>query len=110
MVGNMSQHWSRSLLDVEVAYETDIEQAKAVIKRVADQVWKADTAVLEEPDMWGVEQLGASGVRPPPGRQDDAERAVARLAPAARADQGGIRRGRDRDPVPQQAVWYRGQS
>ena len=62
MVGNMSQHWSRSLLDVEVAYETDVEQAKAVVKRVADRRWKSDSAVLEEPEMWGVEQLGASGI------------------------------------------------
>ena len=28
-VGNKSQHWSRALLDVEVAYDTDIEHAKA---------------------------------------------------------------------------------
>src|SRR5690606_37796789 len=33
-VGNMSQHWSRALLDVQVAYQTDIEHAKRVIKRV----------------------------------------------------------------------------
>jgi len=62
MVGNMSQHWSRSLLDVEVAYDTDIERAKGVVKRVADALWKEDGSVLEEPEMWGVEQLGASGV------------------------------------------------
>ena len=42
MVGNMSQHWSRSLLDIEVAYETDIEQAKTVIKRVADQALEGE--------------------------------------------------------------------
>ncbi|MDQ3721987.1 MAG: mechanosensitive ion channel family protein, partial [Actinomycetota bacterium] len=38
-VGNKSQHWSRALLDIEVAYETDIEQAKGVIKGVADTLW-----------------------------------------------------------------------
>ena len=27
-VGNMSQHWSRSLLDIEVAYDTDLSRAK----------------------------------------------------------------------------------
>ena len=51
-VGNMSQHWSRSLLDIEVAYDTDLERAKAVVKTVADGLWKEDQAVLEEPEMW----------------------------------------------------------
>src|SRR3546814_9398663 len=57
-VGNMSQKWARALLDVEVAYGTDIDQAKQVIKDVADQLWR-DPAwagkVLEEPEIWGVE-------------------------------------------------------
>ncbi len=48
-VGNMSQHWSRSLLDIEVAYDTDIERAKAVVKTVADGLWKEDQAVLKSP-------------------------------------------------------------
>lgn len=109
MIGNMSQHWSRSLLDVEVAYETDIEQAKAVIKRVADRVWKADPAVLEEPEMWGVEQLGASGV---------VLRLVVKTTPkeqwrVSRQLREEIKRAFDEEgieiPFPQQAVWYRGQ-
>ncbi len=109
MVGNMSQHWSRSLLDVEVAYETDIEQAKQVIKRVADQVWKANPAVLEEPEMWGVEQLGASGV---------VLRLVVKTTPkeqwrVSRQLREEIKRAFDEEgieiPFPQQAVWYRGQ-
>jgi small conductance mechanosensitive channel len=61
-VGNKSQHWSRALLDVEVAYDTDIEHAKAVIQRVADAVWEEREDVLEQPDVWGVEQLGASAI------------------------------------------------
>src|SRR6185369_16289116 len=39
-VGNKSQHWSRALLDVQVAYTTDITEARSVIKGVADQVWE----------------------------------------------------------------------
>ena len=61
-VGNMSQHWSRALLDVEVAYDTDLEHARSVIKTVADRLWREDSSVLDEPEMWGVEQLGAHGV------------------------------------------------
>ena len=61
-VGNMSQHWSRALLDIEVAYGTDLDHAKAVITRVANEVAEADDAILEPPDLWGVESLGAGGI------------------------------------------------
>ena len=61
-VGNRSQHWSRALLDIDVAYETDIDHAKAVIKRVADEVWKERDDILEEPQVWGVESLGPHSV------------------------------------------------
>lgn len=63
LVGNMSKHWARAVLDVEVAYGTDIERARAVIKRVADEVWRERADVLEEPDVLGVEALGTSGLR-----------------------------------------------
>lgn len=61
-VGNMSQHWSRSLLDIEVAYDTDLKRAKALIAEVAGAYAETDEEVLEEPDVWGVEALGASGI------------------------------------------------
>ncbi len=61
-VGNKSQLWSRALLDIEIAYDADIEQASAVIKREADAVWKEHDEVLEEPELWGVERLGPNGV------------------------------------------------
>ena len=61
-VGNKSQLWSRALLDIQVSYATDVEHAGAVVKRVADEVWKAHPEVLEEPELWGVEDLGPNGV------------------------------------------------
>ncbi len=61
-VGNKSQHWSRALLDIEVAYETDIELAKGVIKGVADALWHERDDILEEPEVWGVERLGPNAV------------------------------------------------
>ena len=61
-VGNMSQLWSRALLDVQVAYGADVEQATAIIKTEADAVWKEHDEVLEEPEVWGVEDLGPAGV------------------------------------------------
>ena len=64
-VGNKSQEWSRALLDIEVAYGVDLDRAQRVIKEVADAVWRdpdyADS-VIEEPEVWGVEKLGTTGV------------------------------------------------
>jgi small conductance mechanosensitive channel len=60
-VGNKSQDWSRALLDVEVAYDTDVGVASELLKRVADEV-KADDGfadmILDEPEVWGVEAVG----------------------------------------------------
>jgi len=62
-VGNKSQHWSRALLDIQVAYGTDIPTARAAIKRVADDLWREQPEiVIEEPEVWGVEQLGPNAI------------------------------------------------
>ena len=107
-VANMSQHWSRSLLDIEVAYDTDLEKAKAVIKRVADEVAAEDEDVLDEPSVWGVEMLGASGitirlvVKTTPSEQWRISRALReRIKSAFDAESIEI-------PFPQQTVWHRG--
>jgi small conductance mechanosensitive channel len=64
-VGNMSQQWARALLDVSVAYGSDLDRAQAVIKAAADELWQ-DPAwseeLLEEPELWGVESLAPEGV------------------------------------------------
>jgi small-conductance mechanosensitive channel len=66
-VGNKSQGWSRALLDIEVAYSNEISTAMRVIKQVADELWRDDETfaplILEEPEVWGVEELGPNGVR-----------------------------------------------
>ena len=64
-VGNMSQGWSRALLDVSVAYGTDVAHAEQVIERVAFEVSageKVGAYVIDEPEVWGVERLGADGI------------------------------------------------
>ncbi len=64
-VGNMSQLWARCVVDVGVAYDTDLDQAMAAIKEVADDLWRQDletATVLEEPEVWGVQTLGDSAV------------------------------------------------
>ena len=106
-VGNMSQHWARALLDVEVAYSTDLEQAREVIKRVADRVAANDEAVLEEPEVWGVESLGASAialrlvVKTKPSEQWRIMRQLREELKSA-FDTEGIE-----IPFPQQTVWLR---
>ncbi len=64
-VGNMSQQWSRALLDVQVAYGTDLTHAREVIKRVADEIYGEPSwsrSILEPPEIWGVESLGSDGM------------------------------------------------
>ena len=106
-VGNMSQHWSRALLDVDVAYGTDLAHARAVIKRVADEVWRESGEVLEEPDLWGVENLGPHAVtlrlvvKTTPSQQYQVSRQI-RERLKAEFDSEGIE-----IPFPQQTVWMR---
>ena len=109
-VGNMSQQWARALLDVEVAYSTDLGKAEQVVKEVADQLWREDTwrtEILEEPEIWGVETLGASGVairlvvKTQPGRQWAVSRELNRRI-KDRFDTEGIE-----IPFPQQVMWVR---
>jgi moderate conductance mechanosensitive channel len=103
----MSQHWSRALLDVDVAYGTDIAHARQVIKRVADEVWRESGDVLEEPDLWGVENLGPHAVtlrlvvKTTPSEQYQVSRQIRERLKAA-FDAEGIE-----IPFPQQTVWMR---
>jgi len=106
-VGNKSQHWSRALLDIEISYDSDIEHAKGVIKRVADAVWEARDDVLEEPEVWGVEKLTANAVvirlvvKTLPSDQYDISREL-RQRLKEEFDREGIE-----IPFPQQMVWNR---
>lgn len=106
-VGNKSQHWSRALLDVEVAYDTDIEHAKAVIQRVADGLWEEREDILEAPEVWGVERLGANAivirlvVKTRPADQYAVSRELRQRLKEA-FDAEGIE-----IPFPQQVVWQR---
>ena len=65
-VGNKSQQWSRALLDIEVDRDTDISNAIEVIKHTADAMWNDDgwrDSILSEPDVWGLEELGAQSMK-----------------------------------------------
>ena len=65
-VGNRSQGWARALVDVEVAYSTDLDAATRTIERVAHDLYADDQwapRILEQPEVWGVEELGPDGIR-----------------------------------------------
>ena len=64
-VGNKSQQWSRALLDIQVAYDADLDEARRIIKQVADEVRRDPVigpSMLEEPEVWGIESFGPTGV------------------------------------------------
>ena len=64
-VGNKSQLWSRAVLDIDVAYDTDLRRAEGIIQRVADDLWQdpdfTDGDIIDPPEVWGIERLGADG-------------------------------------------------
>jgi moderate conductance mechanosensitive channel len=106
-VGNTSQHWSRSLLDVNVAYDADLDRAQEVLKAAADALWAEDKGVLEEPEVWGVQELGPHAVT---------IRLVVKTTPSEQFRIGRELRRRIKDafdaegieiPFPQQTVWHR---
>jgi small conductance mechanosensitive channel len=64
-VGNKSQLWSRAVLDVVVAPGTDVDRASEVLAAVGDEL-AADVEwtkhIIEPPEVWGVEDINASGI------------------------------------------------
>jgi small conductance mechanosensitive channel len=109
-VGNKSQGWARAVLDVEVAYDTNLDHASEVIKRVADELWQGDFerfTVLEEPEVVGVQALGDSAIairvmlKVGPGEQFATSREMRRrIKDAFEAERIDI-------PFPQQVIWTR---
>lgn len=109
-VGNMSQEWSRALLDIGVAYDTDVDAAAEVIKGVADTMAQEETYAglfLAEPEIWGVQDLTADAVvvrlvvKTRPGEQWAISRELRRRIKHA-LDDASIE-----IPFPQRTVWMR---
>lgn len=109
-VGNMSQNWARTVLDVSVGYAEDLAHVRRVLQEVAHELWEDEEfkgLVIEEPEVWGVEQLGIDGVtvrvtlKTAPMEQWAVARAM-RERIKARFDYEGIEM-----PFPQRVVWHR---
>lgn len=109
-VGNMSQLWSIALVDVDVAYDADIEHAQSVMLQAANELC-ADAewsdGVVEDPSLLGVERLGADGVtlrlivKVSPGTQWALQRKLRQQIKGA-LDAAGIE-----IPFPQRTLWIR---
>jgi small-conductance mechanosensitive channel len=64
-VGNQSQGWSRTVLDVNIDYSEDLDRVEEALLETAQQV-RADPRfapyILDQPEVWGVEALTLDGV------------------------------------------------
>jgi small conductance mechanosensitive channel len=64
-VGNMSQNWSRAVVDINVGYDADLAKAQRVLKEVGHDLWQEDEyqhIVIEEPEVTGVESLNPDAI------------------------------------------------
>jgi len=64
-VGNMSQNWARTVLDIPVDYSEDLVHVREVLTEVAHDLWIDDEyqkVIIEEPEVWGVQSLDADSV------------------------------------------------
>ena len=109
-VGNMSQGWARALLDVAVAYDSDLDGVSDLMRRVAVEMAhepKYEELFLDDPSIWGVQELGADGVairlviKVVPGEQWPIMRELRRRIKNA-FDEAGVE-----IPFPQRTLWLR---
>lgn len=112
-VGNMSQVWARAILDIDVAYDTDLDLAMETIKTVADRLWEEqleEATIVEEPVISGVQNFGADAVtirlsvRTEPSEQWSTGRVLRKRIKEA-FDDAGIE-----IPFPQRTVWLRSEA
>ncbi|MEX0791010.1 MAG: mechanosensitive ion channel family protein [Actinomycetota bacterium] len=109
-IGNANKGWTRVILDIGVAYDTDILHAGDVILAAVEQARQdPDLAdkFRDDPEIWGVENLGDDSV---------VIRLVCKCAPAghwqlSRDLRGRIKQALDQEgieiPFPQRTTWLR---
>jgi small-conductance mechanosensitive channel len=110
-VGNSSQNWARTVLDVKVSYDEDLNHVRALLQEVAHGVWDDEDfkdIILEEPEVWGVQDLTPDWVvmrvtlKTAPMKQWGVAREM-RERVKARFDHEGIKM-----QVPQRLSWQQG--
>ena len=109
-VGNMSQNWSRAVVDVNVGYQEDLARVERVLREVAHDLWEDDDfrgLIIEEPEVTGVEMFTADGVtlrvliKTAPMEQWGVARAFRQRIMARFAHEG------IEIALPQRVVWHR---
>ncbi|MFI6296979.1 mechanosensitive ion channel family protein [Nonomuraea sp. NPDC050790] len=98
-VGNESQGWSRAYVDVPVAYDSDVAAVRELLQQVTTELWEdpeyRESVIVEEPSVFGVEQLSDSSLvfrvsaKTLPARQAEVAREL-RLRVKAALDAAGI--------------------
>ncbi|MDD3626045.1 MAG: mechanosensitive ion channel family protein [bacterium] len=64
-VSNMTFHWSKSVVDIPVAYESDAGKVFNVLAKVAEEIMKRKDLkklILEKPSITGIESFGDSSI------------------------------------------------
>jgi small conductance mechanosensitive channel len=64
-IGNRTQGWSTATVDIQIAYDEDVERALQVIRDVVSTMGEEDTwksVLLEEPNVTGVESMGNGAI------------------------------------------------
>ncbi len=64
-VGNQSQNWARTVLDVTVDYDSDLDEVQTILAEEAESMYREDRfagVIIEEPEVWGVERFDKDGV------------------------------------------------
>jgi small conductance mechanosensitive channel len=59
-VGNQSQNWARTVLDIPVALDQDLTRVQDVLRDVAHDLWDDEDfkhLIIEEPEVWGIQDL-----------------------------------------------------
>jgi small-conductance mechanosensitive channel len=109
-VGNQSQNWARTVLDIGVSYSEDLARVREVLTDVAHSLWEDEDykdIIIEEPEVWGVQNLAPDAVivrvtlKTAPMQQWNVAREM-RERIKARFDHEGIVM-----PLPQRVVWQR---
>lgn len=64
-VGNMSQEWSRVIIDLAVPYDADVELVQermlaTAVDLAENSKWRS--RVLEKPEIWGIESISAEAI------------------------------------------------
>jgi len=97
-VGNHSQGWSRIILDLPLAYNSDLEKAKKALEAAAAKVSEIPgmkTGMIGKAEVWGIQALAGEGLifrmvqQVRPSKKDSIARAL-RLEVKKSLDKAGV--------------------